>query len=276
MSSTEYGPVDSSPSAEATEDQKYYSVSASDKSATAEIKRRTIELYDQLPMDEEGRKARLDIRDQVIELNYNFFGFVASHTYIQNSSISYEDKVQSCLSHFLECWWWFRWPVRYRTDLSFSVFFKPRLGEMIERELNDVKYSVRRSLCMEAGAQVGKHWGQVKYDDLARVNLPADKLNALKAIFGTLYVADIAEHGMYIEAPDSRRSEFDDPSDNYDTIEELLIHEMIWREDRLTPKTLMEIADMYTLDFLALKAALPEAEKQLYLRLKEAQDYKDS
>ena len=66
-------------SGEATEDQKYYSVSASDKSATAEIKRRTIELYDQLPMDEEGRKARLDIRDQVIELNYNFFGFVASH-----------------------------------------------------------------------------------------------------------------------------------------------------------------------------------------------------
>ena len=33
----------------------------------------------------------------------------------------------------------------------------------------------------------------VKYDDLAdpRVNLPPDKMSSLKAIFGTLYMADL-------------------------------------------------------------------------------------
>ena len=64
------------------------------------ITRRTLELYDMLPDDEEGRKARLDIRDEVIELNYSFFGYVASHTFINNSSVSYEDKLQSALTHF--------------------------------------------------------------------------------------------------------------------------------------------------------------------------------
>ncbi len=271
-----YGASDDAYASDPLESRSEKDMASVDMSSTAEIKRQTIALYDQLPLDEEERKARLDIRDQIIELNYNFFGFVAAHTYINNSSISYEDKVQSCLSHFLECWWWFRWPVRYRTDLSFSVFFKPRLGEMIERELNDVKYSVRRSLCMEAGAQIGKHWGQVKYEDLAHVNLPADKLNALKAIFGTLYVADIEDHAMFLEAPDGRRSEFDNPSDKYDTIEELLVHEMIWREARLTQKMLVEIADMYTLDYAELKAKLPIAERELYRRLQEALDYKES
>lgn len=271
-----YGASDEVYASDLLESRSERNTTSVDMSSTAEIKRQTIALYDQLPLDEEERKARLDIRDQIIELNYNFFGFVAAHTYINNSSISYEDKVQSCLSHFLECWWWFRWPVRYRTDLSFSVFFKPRLGEMIERELNDVKYSVRRSLCMEAGAQIGKHWGQVKYEDLAHVNLPADKLNALKAIFGTLYVADIEDHAMFLEAPDGRRSEFDNPSDKYDTIEELLVHEMIWREARLTQKMLVEIADMYTLDYAELKAKLPIAERELYRRLQEALDYKES
>ena len=35
--------------------------------------------------------------DEIIELNYTFFGYVATHTYINNSSISYEDKFQSAL-----------------------------------------------------------------------------------------------------------------------------------------------------------------------------------
>lgn len=239
------------------------------------IKRKTLELYDSLSQVEEERKARLDVRDKVIELNYTFFGYVASHTFINNSAITYEDKFQSCLMHFCECWWWFRWAERYRTDLSFSVFFKPRLGEMIERELNEVKYSVRRSLCMEAGAQIGKHWGQVKYEDLAHVKLPPDKMNALKAMFGTLYTADLADHEMFLEAPVLCNSEFDNPSDNYNSIEELLIHEMILRECKLDSKQLIDICDLYTLDYRELVAKLPYAEKELYRRLKESQELKE-
>ena len=52
------------------------------------IKEKTLELYAQLPQDEEERKKRIDIRDQIIELNYAFFGYIASHTFINNSSVT--------------------------------------------------------------------------------------------------------------------------------------------------------------------------------------------
>lgn len=249
----------------------------SEKSKNEEVKRKTIELYDQLPEDEDGRRARIDIRDKVIELNYKFFGYVASHTFINNTSVTYEDKLQSALTHFCECWFWFRWKQRYRTDLSFAVFFKLRLGEMIERELNEVKYSIRRSLCMEVGAQLGKHWGQVHYDDLSdpRLNLSTDKMNSLKAIFGTLYMADLDEHAMFLEAPEETISEFETISDNFDTIEELLIKEMIGRESKIDNKALKEMAEVYNLDYITLLKKLPIAENMLYKKLHDSLDLKD-
>lgn len=51
--------------------------------SNASIKEKTLALYALLPEDEEGRKARTDIRDKIIELNYAFFGYVASHTFIK-------------------------------------------------------------------------------------------------------------------------------------------------------------------------------------------------
>ena len=54
------------------------------------VKLRTLELYDYLPQTSlEERYTYTDIRDEVIELNYAFFGYVATHTFINNSSISY-------------------------------------------------------------------------------------------------------------------------------------------------------------------------------------------
>ena len=232
------------------------------------VKRRTIELYDSLPIEEEARKARIDVRDEVIDLNYSFFGYVATHTFINNSSVTYEDKLQSALMHFLECWWWFRWPVRYRTDLSFAVFFKPRIAEMIERELNEVKYSVRRSLCMEAGKQLNKHWAQVKYEDLSQVDLPPDKMNSLKAIFGTLYWADLETHEMFIEAAPYQPCIYDDLSDKYNDIESLLIHELVDNEAPITDSQLQDMADMYCVPYESLKAAYPHALAKLYTMLK--------
>lgn len=239
-----------------------------------EIKRKTIELYDMLPQDEEGRKARHDIRDKVIELNYKFFGYVASHTFINNPSVTYEDKFQSALLHFCECWWWYRWEGHYRTDLSFGVFFKPRVGEMIERELNEVKYSIRRSLCMEVGDQLGKHWGQIKYEDLndPRLHLPPDKMNSLKAIFGSLYIADLADHEAYISTPVERTSVFEHLSDKYDSIEEFLIHEMINKESKLTERELHELSNILSIEYSVLKEALPRAESMLYKRLHDELD----
>ena len=238
-------------------------------SKQSSIKQQTIDLYDQLPQEEEARKARIDIRDKIIELNYSFFGYLASSIFINNSYISYEDKLNSALMHFLECWYWYRWEGHYRTDLSFSTFFRPRVGEMMERELNEVKYSTRRTLCMKVGEQLGKHWGQVRYEDLSdpRLHLSIDDMNSLKCMFGTLYIADLNEHEHYIEAPEIHFSEFDDPSDKYDTIEELLMHEMILEESKLDVKYLKQISVTYGIPLSILRSKLPKAEKMLYQKL---------
>lgn len=240
----------------------------------AEIKERTLQLYAELPQDKEGRIARTDIRDEVLMLNYAFFGYVAKHTYISNTSISYEDKFQSAIRSFLEIWWWYKWAERYRTDLSFAVFFKPRISEMIDRELQEVKYSIRRALLIEAGECVGKHWAKVTYEDLSdpRMNLPPAKMQSLKAIFGSIYWADLESHALFIESP--QQSDFieDNIDDRYNTIEELLMHEMIQSESKINQKTLKEMSEIYDIDINLLKAKLPIAEKMLYTKLHNSLD----
>lgn len=245
------------------------------------IKARTQELYAMLPDDEEKRKSRLDIRDELIELNYKFFGYVASHTFVNNTCVSYEDKFQSALLHFCEIWWMYKWKGSdtkrgYRQDLSFAVFFKPRLSEMVERELVEVKYSIRRSLCMEAGEQLGKHWSKVRYEDLSHVNLPKDKMDSLKAIFGSMYIADIDQHTTYIHSSETAYPAIHNMlTDKYDSLEELLITEMIETEEKISPRTLNRMADMYQLDVEDLKEALPLAEQKLYKIIQENLDIQD-
>lgn len=245
------------------------------------IKQRTQELYDSLPQEKEARKSRIDVRDEVIELNYTFFGYVASKTYVNNYSVTYEDKFQSALMHFCECWWWYKWKGDethrgYRDDLSFTVFFKPRVSEMISRELSEVKYSVYRTLCMEAGEQLGKHWAKVTYDDLKNVRLPANKMNSLKAMFGSLYIADLSEHETYMPSRLLYDSPFENPDVCYDSIEELLIHDMIETEGRLDEKELKKMSTMYDIDINILKSKLPVAEKMLYDRLHNQLDISSS
>lgn len=247
------------------------------------VKKETARLYDELPQVYEERIARIDVRDRVIDLNYTFFGYVASHTFINNSMVTYEDKLQSAVLHFCECWW--KWKFEgdeerrgYRQDLSFAVFFKPRISEMIERELSEVKYSLRRSLCMEVGSQIGKHWGKVTYDDLSdpRVKISADKMTSLKAIFGTLYEPDMEEHTMYLEAPKSNSRFMDTVTDEYDSVEELLVSEMIRLEEKLTDNILSNMSYIYQIDFWVLKSKLPYAEQLLYNRLHESKDISES
>lgn len=240
------------------------------KTSTEYIKQRTQELYAMLPEDEEERKSRIDIRDEIIDLNYKFFGYVASHTFINNTSISYEDKFQSAVLHFCEIWWLYKWKGSatkrgYRQDLSFAVFFKPRIGEMIERELNEVKYSIRRSLCMEAGEQLGKHWSKVRYEDLTNVKLPKEKMDSLKAMFGSMYIADLDQHSNYIPADETVYSSiYDSLTDKYNDVVDLLITEMVETEEKLTHKTLKKMSEIYSIDIDVLEDALPEAECRLY------------
>lgn len=243
------------------------------------VKLRTLELYDYLPQTSlEERATYTDIRDEIVELNYTFFGYVASHTFINNSSISYEDKFQSALLHFCEMWHKYKYAAKYRTDLSFAVFFKLRIGECIERELNEVKYSLRRSLCMEVGAQLGKHWGKVTYDDLKdpRVKLTADKMQSLQAMFGSMYWADLDTHALFIESDTHYTEEAKFYSDNYHSISEMLIHEMVIQEKKLEDADLLKIAMVQDIPFNILKEFLPNCETVLHQRLTDAIDIDDS
>ena len=232
------------------------------------VKKRTLELYSQLSQNENERKARTDIRDQIIELNYSFFGYIASHKYINNPSVTYEDKFQSALLAFLKIWWWYGWEERYRTDLSFSVFFTPRIGEMIERDLNEVKYSLKRTLRMEVGKQLGKSWTEIRYEDLSKVTLPPDKMNSLKAIFGAVYWADLSEHELYIEAPHTTKDMSYYINDKCDNIEDYLINEMVENEAPISDSQLRELSEELGIPYHEMVLSLNRAKERLYKRLK--------
>ena len=266
-------------------DKKY--PSSLDKSSLSEAdyrKLRTNELYSYLPQadipegcdkkeKEEICKQVLaerfkynDIRDAVVEMNYKFFGFIASHKFINNSSVDYEDKFQSALFHFCEMWHKYKFAAKYRTDLAFGVFFKPRITECMERELDEVKYSLRRTLCMEVGNQLGKHWAKVSYEDLAdpSLKLAPEKLASLQAIFGSMYTADLETHAMFIEADRFTMDPVDLYSDNYDSIVDMLIHEMVTEERCLEDKDILDLAMMLDIPYATLQKLMPKAKDKLY------------
>lgn len=261
-------------------DAKYPSKLDKDALTEAEFrKQRTVELYDYLPQTTlEDRATYLDIRDAIIEMNYTFFGYIAAHKFVNNSYISYEDKFQSALFHFCELWMKYRYEKgKYRTDVAFGVFFKPRITECMERELDEVKYSLRRALCMEAGNQLGKHWTKVTYDDLKDVDLTYEKKTALQAIFGSMYVADLDTHALFIQSEDKFIESIDHLyTDNYDSIEDMLIREMVDQEKNLEDDDLKKLSDLLCIPFEKLKEILPKAKEKLYNILVDKVDLRDT
>ena len=262
-------------------DKKYPSKFDKSKLSVAEFrKERTIELYDYLPQTSlEDRQTYTDIRDAVIELNYTFFGYIASHKFVNNSFISYEDKFQSALFHFCELWYKYRfWGGRYRTDVAFGVFFKPRITECMERELDEVKYSLRRTLCMEVGDQLGKHWAKVTYEDLSdpNVKLAPDKMASLQAMFGSMYVADLETHAMFIKSHENPVDSLELYSDEYDSIVDMIIHEMVELERELTDKDLNKLANLVCIPVEKLEKFVPAAKEKLYKQLTDKIDLHDT
>lgn len=249
-------------------DEKYPTKLDRNNMAKEEYRKlRTVELYDYLPLTTlEERATYTDIRDAVIDLNFAFFGYIASHKFVNNSYISYEDKFQSAVLHFCEMWTKYKFVPKYRGDLSFAVFFKPRITECMERELDEVKYSLRRALCMEVGQQLGKHWTKVCYEDLSNPNLKlsADKICALQAVFGSMYAADLDTHAMFIASPNLYNNEEELYSDNYDSLTDMLMHEMIERESDLSENTLNTLSQLLDVPFEVLNDLLPKAKEKLY------------
>ena len=246
------------------------------------IKARTIELYDMLPQTTlEERNTYTDIRDEIIELNYSFFGYVAKNQYVTDPLVTYEDKLQSALMNFCQMWAKYRFAPEYRTDLSFAVFFKPRLSECIRRELNTIKYSLRRTVCMKAGAQLGKPWTKVTKEDLPNVNLPPQDMQILEAIFSTQYDTPYEEDTASKQK--SSPEDFVVPygidsiyTEKYDNIEDLIVHEMIEQESKLDDAYLLKMSQMYGIPYNELEKARPVGEWKLKRQLEEVINIRDA
>lgn len=254
-----------------------------DKSSMSEkewVKARTQELYDMLPLTTlEERNSYTDIRDEIIAINYSFFGYLAKNKYIADPNVTYEDKLQSAVLAFCQNWAKYKFTPKYRADLSFSVFFKPRISECIGRELNPIKYSLRRTICMKAAKQLGKPWGKLTREDIKYVKLQANEMKILEAIFSSRY-------GKNIDAPDSRRLTRDTDvkadvletiyTEDYDELEDLIVHEMIENESKLSDKQLLDMSEMYGIPYDDLVAARPIGEAKLQKQLEDAMFLKDT
>ena len=252
-------------------------------SKKAWVKARTLELYDMLPQTTlEERSNCTEIRDEIIVLNYSFFGYVAKNTYVTDPMVTYEDKLQSALTNFCDMWAKYKFAPEYRTDLSFAVFFKPRLIECIKRELNIIKYSLRRSVCMKAAEQLGKHWGQVTREDIANVKLNPQEMAVLEAIFCTQY-DNPYEEGNLPRIKSNVESDFVVPygidgiyTEDYDDIEDLIVHEMIECESKLDDAYLLKMSQMYGIPYAELEKARPLGEAKLKKTLEEYIDIQES
>ena len=98
------------------------------------------------------------------------------------------------------------------------------------REFDNVRWTLRRSLCMKAGEQLGKYWSEVTYEDVAKVSLPPEQMESLRAIFCTMNNADINDISIYKPASTIVEDKIEELyNDEYDSVEELIIHEMLER-----------------------------------------------
>jgi hypothetical protein len=251
------------------------------------VKQRTLELYEMLPMTSlEDRKACTEIRDEIITLNYPFFCYVAKLLYTDNTTATYEDKLQTVLTNFCVMWPEYRFPKinkygEYKDykNLSFTVFFRPRLIETSKRELNVIKYSLRRSICIKAANQLGKKWTELSRDDVAKVKLPPEEMKILERVFNNQYTKDIdmpencsvmVSHQMDIDSIETLYNE------NYNSTVDLIIHEMIDQESKLSDSYLLKMSKIYTIPYDELIEARPIAESKLKKQLEDSMAINES
>ena len=246
------------------------------------VKTRTIELYDKLPMTSlEDRKACTEIRDEIIELNYPYFVYLAKKLYVDNSTVTFEDKLQTILSNFCILWPEWRFPKinkygQYRDykNLSFAVFFKPRLYELSRRELNVIKYSLRRSLCSKAASMLNKaKWSDVTKEDIDKLDLPKKELDILERIFNNKFTKDIdkPETSSDVKSVQLTVDTVEELyTENYDSVVDLIVHEMIEQESKLSDSHLLKMSNLYTIPYNDLLKARPIGEAKLKQRLEDA------
>ena len=180
-------------------------------------------------------------------------------------------------------WAKYKFAPEYRTDLSFAVFFKPRLSECIRRDLNTVKYSLRRTVCKKAAEQLNKPWGKLTKEDIGKVKLTPQEMSVLEVIFSTQYDTTYEEDthlGIKFKVTPSEFSTsqgIDDIyTEQYDALEDLIVHEMIEQESKLDDEYLLKMAQLYDIPFAELVKARPIGEQKLKYQLEEYMDIKDT
>lgn len=240
------------------------------------IKTRTLELYNSLPQNYDERVKHIEVRDECIELNMPLWRYIAKNKFVNNHYIEMEDKIQSVIMCYCQSWWWYKWEGHYRTDLGFATFYVPRISEMIGREFDEVKYSVRRRLCMEVAGQLGKKWSEVRYEDIDLVDLPSKKEQALRATFGTLYPCSLDEFAELYNPADECVN-FDLINDEYESydVKELIIQELLYKERPLNAADLNRMSQSYGVDYYELTANYAAAYEELRTRLHDVQSIRD-
>lgn len=244
-----------------------------------EIKDRTNELYDSLPQEEEERRARIDVRNEVIELNYDFFKFVASHTFPVGKYFSFEDKLNSGILYFCNSIWHkYRWEGHSRMDLCFSTYFYPRVSKGLYQELSEIKYTPKRNVLSKISEQLGKPWSEIRKEDLSNpeLKLSADSRRFAETIFEVPNTKSLDDVSIYLSTSPKDVSITDSLTDAYDSVEELLVHEMIINEKKLSNAYLQRLSEMFCIDLDELISVRPVAEEILLERLRESQFLKDT
>lgn len=139
------------------------------------------------------------------------------------------------------------------------------------REFDNVRWTLRRSLCMKAGEQLGKYWSEVTYEDVAKVKLPPEQMESLRSIFCTMNNADVNDVSIYKPASTIVEDKIEELyNDEYDSTEDLIIHEMLEREEKLEDSFLLKMSEMYGIPYNELLEARPAAEEKLKRQLEDA------
>ena len=86
-------------------------------------------------------------------------------------------------------------------------------------------------------------------------------------MFGSMYPADLGDYETFLNSKPSKVSidnYIASVGDNYNTLEDMLIHEMVERESKLSDKDLRKMSQLYSIDYNLLVRKRTKAEKMLY------------
>ena len=158
----------------------------------------------------------------------------------------------------------------YRNDLSFATFFKPRLSSLIRNDLQEISYTTRRTTLIKIGNLLNKKWTEVVLEDLEKVEISPIDMNIARMVLDPNCRINF-DYEMTFYSQEMQDSSYTmSNSDEYDSIEEMLIHETIEKGDKLTSKELRHLAEILELNYKELIEIYPKTLDILTQRLKDS------